>query len=107
MGLSANVQMLPVFFRKDDARGGDLRIAGEKEGDQFFAEFLDAFGGGISRERIHRVFHRVGGKNLAVVPATKAGLEITFETNLDGPLPEIVIEWRCRFTFTRRTRDLP
>ena len=91
MGLSAYVQMLPLFFRKDDTRGGDLRVVGEKKGDQFFAEFLDAFGGGISRERIDRVFHRVGGKNLAVVSGGKAGLEITLEPNLDGPFTEIVM----------------
>ena len=90
MRLPSNVQMLPVILGEHHARSGDLRIAAEKVGDQFLAELFNAFGGGISRERIHRVFHRVGGKNFAVVPRDEAGLEVTFETDFDGPFPEIV-----------------
>jgi len=100
--------MLPGFFGERDSRGGNLRVTAQEVSDEFFAKFFHAGHRRGSRQRVHGVFHRVRGKNLAVIAVDKAGPKVSFEENVDNPFAKIVMvgmplhlcEADSRFTVT-------
>ena len=83
--------MLPGFFGERDSRGGNLRVTVQEVSHEFFSKFFHTVRRSGSRQRVHGIFHRVRGKNLAVVAADKAGLEVSFEEDVDRPFAKIVM----------------
>src|SRR5258707_9077160 len=82
--------MFPRFFRNVCSGHHDLRITFQQEDNEFFAKLLHAFCFGASSQRINGVLHRVGWKDLAVISSSKAGLKVSLEQNLDGPVAKLV-----------------
>ena len=104
--LAVDGEALPDCAFDRDRGGGDLRVAGEQEVDEFLGVVLHRGGGGVARDRVDGVLHGVGGEDFAVVAVVVRGVEVAGEQDLHGPLAQVVAVGR-RVTFIRRTRDFP
>src|SRR5262249_14320894 len=67
-----------------------LWVPFEKKCGELHCKIFDACCRGIPCQRVHRIFHGVGRKNLAVVTVSKTGREVAVEKHLSGPVVKFV-----------------
>ena len=90
MRFSARLHVLPGLFRQRNSRRRKLRIAIQKKSNQLLAKLFHALRRETARQRIHCIFHRVGGKNLAVVAFHEAATRNRPPAESPPPFAKIV-----------------
>ena len=90
MRFSFDQHAFPGFFRDGHLGGGKLWIVVQEKFRQFFPKFFHARLRRFARQRVHRVFHGIGGEDVAVVAFDEAGFKVAGEENLHRPFTKIV-----------------
>src|SRR5215813_14778389 len=81
----------PKVFSDADSYSRDLSVISQKMRYEPRAKVLDLSHGLLSSKCVHRIFHRVGGKNLAVVTLSVYGVKVTLELNVNGDVLDLVL----------------
>src|SRR6266436_8432868 len=90
MWLSALWKPRPTALARLDEHALDLGIVGQEMLDQVQAKIFQWLDGMLAGQSVHRVGHRVGGEDLAIVTLGVCGFKVAFEANRKSDLADVV-----------------
>src|SRR5437588_6893930 len=91
MRLAANCDAIPHSLANLNPYFSDLLIAGKKVRAQTLPELLNLDHGLLPCQRVYRVFHGIGGKDLVVVTASVNRLKVTVKLDVDRDILQLMM----------------